>query len=682
MFSRICSRLGWHALSPVLGLVGFASLAGCAAPTADEACADPAGCEETVGDTSEELIVFTMTKARWQKTAPFADRADLQTTLSNLAASNTSIVDMTSGPGGAWVILTATDIYTGGPLPSGMPFWLSFMESHGHQPKAVDINADGGYVIIADDTYHIGGSVNQSAKDAIANYYSKGWNIREVETTSTGYVILGDGSRASYANTGTELMRVLADRVRSKRRVEQVEIGLDGGWVVISDQEAAVAQASPSLAASLKNAAKAGRHMSKLMLSENDGYVLYSNGSAVGSANNAAEAIEYGSNGQNIWERMDFYGIPGLSISIIENNQVTYSRGYGVLKQGEEAHVLATTPFDMASLSKYVGALTMMKLDSDGNYNYDVDWSVVNQAKPNGNIDKWLTAGEANPSKYGFANQDVSSSLSTANFMRHQTDFIQSGGSPGWDRGAKTLSGETWQWMLGWDCTTDPCGYNKGDRAWTTGGAGPVAYDYDSVNFLIPQAIAEDLTGKEAWEVVQDFWFDPMGLDDITGYTSSRLMDIGNVAWPHSSSGPQSRLSVYPWTFAGGIFAAPKDYAELMILALNQGRDSSGVERLPASAINRMLQVQNGNVGFGLFADTFSDITESNDNRFRHNGAHSARARTAMCGNPTRDGGIVIAINANLGDVADSNGTRDTDDMINWVLSEYMQFTGWPGDCR
>ncbi|MGE0326387.1 MAG: serine hydrolase domain-containing protein [Polyangiaceae bacterium] len=684
MVSRIRrSRFGLQSLA-LAGAAFFASaaLTGCAAPAGeDTACAEEAGCAEAVADSSDELIVFTLGKKRWQVTSPFADRSELQDTLAQLAASDTAVVDMTAGPDGSWVILTATDIYSGGPLPSGMAFWLSFMASKGQQPKAVDINSDGGYVIIADGMYHVGGSVNQDAKDKIAEYYNKGWKIRDVETTPSGYVILGDGSLASYANTGEQLMALLADRIKSKRRVEQVEIGLDGGWVVISDQEAATAQASSTLRNSLKAAAKSQSHMSKLMLAENGGFVLYSNGTALGSGGNVAEAIEYGTGGQNIWERMDFYGVPGVSISVIENNKVTYSRGYGVLKQGEEQHVLATTPFDMASLSKFVGALTMMKLDSDAAYNYDVDWSVVNQAKPNGNVDKWLTAGENNPGTYGFANVDVSNTLSTAHFMRHQTDFIQSGGSPGWARGAKTLSGETWQWMLGWDCTTSPCGYNKGKRAWSTGGSGPVAYDYDSVNFLIPQAIAEDLTGKEAWEVLDDMWFKPMGLKNITGYTWSRLMDIGNVAWQHNSSGPRGTLTVYPWTFAGGIYAAPMDYAELMILALNQGKDSSGVQRIPASAINRMLQVQNGNVGFGLFGDANADITEVNDNRFRHNGAHSGRARTTMCGNPTRDGGIVITINANLSDVADANGQSDSTDFINWLMNEYMQYTGWPGDC-
>ncbi|MEZ4376141.1 MAG: hypothetical protein R3B07_35375 [Polyangiaceae bacterium] len=171
-----------------------AALTGCAAPAVEERSCTDAGCNEAVAESSDELLVSPVNKVRWQVTSPFADRAELQQTLANLDASNTPIVDMTAGPGGAWVILTQETIYSGGPLPSGMPFWLSFIKSKGHALKAVDINSDGGYVIIADGMFHIGGSVNQLAKDAaVADYYSKGWAIRDIETTPNGYVILGDG---------------------------------------------------------------------------------------------------------------------------------------------------------------------------------------------------------------------------------------------------------------------------------------------------------------------------------------------------------------------------------------------------------------------------------------------------------------------------------------------------------
>jgi len=403
-------------------------------------------------------------------------------------------------------------------------------------------------------------------------------------------------------------------------------------------------------------------------------------GTALGGAN-VMEAIEYGTGGQNIWERMDFYGVPGMSIAVIEDNQVTYARGYGVLKQGEDAHVLATTAFDMASLSKFIGALTVMKASTLRNTNFTVDDSVVDTAVPGGNIENWLTVGNASGASWGFANTSVSNALTLANFMRHQTDFVPSNGSPGINLGSPVLPIGVSDPLLGYDCDMSPCGYNQLNFAWSAGGAGPVAANYDSVNFLVPQAVVEDETGKQAWQLIDEYFAGPMGLSYLTGNTGSSLLEAGKVAWQHDANGPRTTQKVYPWTFAGGVYAAPMDYAELMILALNQGRDSNGVQRLPAAAINRMLQVQNSNVGFGLFADTSADITEGNDNRFRHSGSHGGRARTYMCGNPTRDGGIVITMNADIVDGPDAGTGNDTLDLRTYVISEYMKHVGWPGDC-
>jgi CubicO group peptidase (beta-lactamase class C family) len=475
-------------------------------------------------------------------------------------------------------------------------------------------------------------------------------------------------------------MRFLADRLRSKRRVEQVELGFDGRWVAVAGQEPAFEGISDQLADRLRSSARDEVHVSKLMLGPDDSYVLYSHGPALPGAGNTIEAIEYGTpGGDNLWERMSAAGMPGLAIAVIEDNQVKYARGYGVLRQGGDAHVLASTPFDMASLSKFIGALTMMKLDTDTRYDFDVDDSVTGSARSGGLIADWLDKGSRWGWFYGMPNVDVSSALSVAHFMRHQSDFVKSGGSPGFKAGSWGLSQvTTLKLLLGYDCGAI-CGYNGNNFAWTSGGAGPVAPSYDSVNFLVPQAVAEDVTGKAAYALAREYFFAPMGLDDISGDPASGI--LSRAAWPHDANGPRADRLVFPWTFAGGIMASTADYAEMMILALNQGRDSQGVQRIPASAVARMLQVQNGNVAFGLFADTKAHITESNDNRFKHSGAHGGRARTYMCGNPTRDGGIVIAFNADLADGADANSGNDTNDLRTYIVNQFMAAVGWPGDC-
>jgi len=629
--------------------------------------------------TAGALSVSSGPFARWYNTADFMERDALKAVLATLANGGTEVLSMAASPGGGWVVTTANGFYHGGTLPSGLTTALSSLRRLGQPLRAVSINAANGWVAVGDQSYRSGGSVPASAIAKLDQYFANGWEIRDADITNTGYVILGSGTLASYVNVDGDLMQFLADRLRSKRRVEQVALGFDGRWAAVAGQEPAFEHVSDQLANRLRTAARDEVHVSRLALGPGDSYVLYSHGRATPTAGNTIEAIEYGTpGGDNLWERMDAIGMPGLSIAIIEDNKVAYARGYGVIRQGQDKHVLASTPFDMASLSKFIGALTMMRLDSDPQYDFDVDDSVVGSAVANGIIDRWFDLGSTKPGTYDFPNVDVSSALTVAHFLRHQSDLVKSGGSPGFTQGAGLSGATTLKMMLGYDCTSG-CGYNGNNFAWTSGGAGPVASSYDSANFLVPQAVAEDVSGVEVHDLMSDLFFEPMGLTRISGDPWSPI--IASAAWPHDTNGPRATRHVYPWVFAGGVHAATADYAEMMILALNQGRDSKGVQRIPAAAIARMLQVDNGNVAFGLFADAATHITESNDNRFRHSGSHGGRARTYMCGNPTRDGGIVIAFNADIADGPDANTGNDTNDLRTYVIGRYMAAVGWPGDC-
>lgn len=667
-------------------MLSLLALAVSSAACGSSSPADPAdhgeGGEEEVATTASAISVSDGPKARWYSTASFQEAQKLKDVLADLASSNTEILGMTASPQGGWVITTETGYFTGGTLPNGMAFWLSLLLNQGQTLRAVSINEAGGYVITGHSTYHTGGAVPQNARDKIAQYYANGWQIRDIDITDVGYVILGSGTLASYANVDADLMQVLADRARSKRTVQQVEIGFGGEWAAVAGQQPATEGVSSQLRGTLDAAARGARHMSRLMMGPNGSYVLYSHGNVTATPGSAIEAIEYGTASTlNLWEWMAATGVPGLSIAIIENNQVAFARGYGVLRQGQDKAVLASTPFDVASLSKFTGALTMVKLDADDAYDFDIDDSVVNAAKAGGVIEGWIASGGAQPGTYQFPSTAVSTQLTTANFMRHQTDFVPSNGSPGFPEGSAALNGKTaWDYLMGWDCSSG-CGYNGQDFAWSAGGNGVVQPKYDSVNFLVPQAVAEDVAGKSAAKLLEDYFFTPMGLTDITARTDSPVHD--RAAWQHSNAGPSAARQVFPWTFAGGVFASPSDYAELMILALNQGRDSSGVERLPASAVNRMLEVPvaGSAAGFGLFSDLPGDITETNDNAFLHNGSHSGLTRSYMCGNPSRNAGIVVVFNADIADGPDADAVNETVELQNYIINRYSAAVGWPGDC-
>ena len=82
--------------------------------------------------------------------------------------------------------------------------------------------------------------------------------------------------------------------------------------------------------------------------------------------------------GDSTWtiqERMEHYGVPGVSIAVIHNGKIEWSNTYGVTEKGSESLVTENTLFQAASISKPVtayGALTLVQqkkvaLDEDIN---------------------------------------------------------------------------------------------------------------------------------------------------------------------------------------------------------------------------------------------------------------------------------------------------------------------------
>src|SRR5690606_6764084 len=58
-------------------------------------------------------------------------------------------------------------------------------------------------------------------------------------------------------------------------------------------------------------------------------------------------------------ELMARTGVPGVAVSVVYRGQTLYAKGFGVRKVGEEAPVDADTVFQLASVSKSLGATVM-----------------------------------------------------------------------------------------------------------------------------------------------------------------------------------------------------------------------------------------------------------------------------------------------------------------------------------
>jgi CubicO group peptidase (beta-lactamase class C family) len=78
---------------------------------------------------------------------------------------------------------------------------------------------------------------------------------------------------------------------------------------------------------------------------------------------------------QTIADRMAYHNVPGVSIAVIDDFEIEWAKGYGVLELGGSEPVTSETLFQAASISKpvtAVGALHYVEegfLDLDGNVN-------------------------------------------------------------------------------------------------------------------------------------------------------------------------------------------------------------------------------------------------------------------------------------------------------------------------
>ncbi len=75
----------------------------------------------------------------------------------------------------------------------------------------------------------------------------------------------------------------------------------------------------------------------------------------------------------SIRERMAFYKTPGLSVAVINDGQIEWAGGYGVLEAGRPTPVTPETIFQVCSISKHVAMIGALRLVQDGRIDLDED---------------------------------------------------------------------------------------------------------------------------------------------------------------------------------------------------------------------------------------------------------------------------------------------------------------------
>ena len=631
------------------------------------------------------IAPFSANAAQWRNISGLQNSSHLGDFLTEMVTSGKDVHGFAHTPGGKWILAYDNHLSASAGFPS--QFFneiLSYVQA-GNKVAAADCNGNGACIVIYDNWgYHRMGSIPSSLTERIKAFKNKGWKIRDVELTNNGYVLLGPGNVVGWGGTTNGLGKALKDTHKAKRIIRDLAVGFDNEWAFMAGHNPMYKDIPAAVINKLDHIAKSSGRLRHISFARDGRYFVHTRGSDVPSNNSSIAQIEWGlgSDGTtNIWERMSELEIPGASIAIIEpgthNPKVSVTRGYGLKKEGENGGaVLTTTPFALASLSKFLGALTALSAASHNGIN--IDGNVFNEAG-SGQLTNWRDIGNDNDlnDTYGIPNTNLSGGITLRRLLSHTAGFPRRG-VPRINVKHFDLAAEqpTIWWLLGLQCSSaseDACTLPGNNYVWQEAPAGS-QYDYSNDGYMVVQAFIEDITGMDIHEFLDYQLFGTLGMKSARSEINKPDSYLAKSAWQHGEDGPAADWTAHAPILASNIYSSSADYAKAMILALNGGVNTENETIIPFEFIDALLQRQDYDggtrtspYGFGIQLD--NSATEFTDQDFFHGGDFTNRAKTFMCGNPTRDQGIVVLLNS---------GAPNAGRLIGEIRRAYVDAVGWP----
>lgn len=321
-------------------------------------------------------------------------------------------------------------------------------------------------------------------------------------------------------------------------------------------------------------------------------------------------------------ELMDSTGIPGLAVAVVHGGKTVYAKGFGVRDtragDGPDNAVNPDTLFQLASMSKPVGATVVAQQISAGNISWDTP--VVSQLP-------W----------FALSDPYVTDHVTIADLYAHRSGLPDHAG----DR-------------------LEDLGYDRREvlQRLRYLPLAPFRNHYDYTNFgLTAAAEAVAAAAGVPWEQLSaDVLYRPLGMTS----TSSRYTDFlarPNRALTHvkTDDGYQPRHQRNPdaQSPAGGVSSSVNDMARWLAMVLAggsyQGTALIAPEALLPAITPQVISApaETGTARAGFYGEGFNvSITSSGRTQYSHSGAFLLGAATAFSALPSQDVGIVVLTNA------------------------------------
>ncbi|NIO49780.1 MAG: serine hydrolase [Candidatus Aminicenantes bacterium] len=321
-------------------------------------------------------------------------------------------------------------------------------------------------------------------------------------------------------------------------------------------------------------------------------------------------------------ERMANYNVPGVSIAVINDYRVEWTKDFGVVKAGSDKPVTPETCFEAASTTKLLTSAAALHFSEQGILELDED------------VNKKLKSWKIPENEF-----TQKEKVTLRRLLTHQSGLTRPDGGFSEEEGSvptliQVLKGEA------------PA---KNQAAFVEYVPG-TKHQYSNMGYIVIQLLLEDVMGIPYPQIVQETIFGPIGMKNSTMVHPLHPEFKSHVALPHDEQGNSYDRPQHPTALGhAALVATPADLAffTIELIRAYQGKSSRIVSQKMAK---KMFSVQleiDPNQFFGLSGQGLGVFLMGvGDNfYFTYPGHNAPGATCVLIASPGTGKGAVIMTN-------------------------------------
>ncbi len=243
----------------------------------------------------------------------------------------------------------------------------------------------------------------------------------------------------------------------------------------------------------------------------------------------------------DIKERMKYYNIAGLSMSLINNGEINMTSSFGVLKAGTTKKVDENSIFNACSISKFLTSILVLKLSDQGLLDI------------NDNVNNRLTSWKVPENEF-----TQTKKVTIRNLLSHESGIVDPKGSfsnlnttHGVPNMIDLLMGKT-------SYCNDPIEVKYIPET---------DFQYSDAGFCIIQQLIEDIFDMQFGDIMKEVLFAPLQMNNSTYEIILSDAIKGKFSCGHNKDGNvvNEKYPIYPYAAASGLWTTPTDIGKLVL---------------------------------------------------------------------------------------------------------------------